>query len=163
LPIVSFEACILDSTECKYGGIKVVLHPLAFFFFFSSPFTRTVLLSIARFSKYVPILSGTAHSILTIDINMAPTTPLTPPSSGSEASSPLAARQANVSKKRRSRKPSTGKFTWKTNHRRTLLVCRRRSMPSQDIAKVFNTLYSEEWYRPGESQRAVARAQEINL
>ncbi|KAI4847238.1 hypothetical protein E4T44_04626 [Aureobasidium sp. EXF-8845] len=67
---------------------------------------------------------------------------LTPPSSGSETS-PLAGRKANISKKRRSRKPHTGKFTWKNHHRRTLLVCRQRNLSSHVIAKVFNTLYSE--------------------
>jgi hypothetical protein len=79
---------------------------------------------------------------------MAPATPLTPPSSGSEAPSPLAGRQANVSKKRRSR-TSTGKFTWKLHHRRTLLVCYRSKLSSQDIAKVFNKIYSEDCISAG--------------
>ncbi|KAG9949892.1 hypothetical protein KCU85_g3956, partial [Aureobasidium melanogenum] len=94
---------------------------------------------------------------------MAPT-PLTPPSSGSEASSPLAAR-AGVNKKRLPRrsgtwsKPASPKFTWKEHHRKTLLVCRQRKLLGKDISKVFNLLYREDCilagYEDGISQRTL--------
>ncbi|CAD0115088.1 unnamed protein product [Aureobasidium uvarum] len=74
---------------------------------------------------------------------MAPT-PLTPPSSGSEGTSPLPGYQAGVFKRRPARRPSTGKFTWKPHHRRTLLVCHRLDLQAKDLVRVFNTLYQND-------------------
>ncbi|KAH0362228.1 hypothetical protein KCU65_g8186, partial [Aureobasidium melanogenum] len=94
---------------------------------------------------------------------MAPT-PLTPPSSGSEPSSPLAAR-AGVNKKRLPRRSGTSskaaspKFTWKDHHRKTLLVCRQRKLLGKDISRVFNLLYREDCilagYEDGISQKTL--------
>jgi len=130
----------------KYEKIKVVLSHLLYSFsslLFSSLFKRALLFSSARSLQPLFLFPNPAQSRLDIDINMAPTL-LTPPSSGSELNSPLVERQGRVSKKGSSRRSTTSKFTWESHHRRTLLVCRQKKLSSQDITKIFNSLYLDD-------------------